>query len=190
MSSIIGPFVSKDCGFRVEITSMFSFILVYMQRSPELQFNNPFLFCSSFSRNNKNPVCQKCKEEDPSTLSEGSLLAEERVSCGSQFSHVSLAVLWSALQSSLLLLCGFSRQITALFCVLSTHTGLTPSSASSFLSDYMQEHQDIHVLCTFVRQEWNPIVSWQRGRRQNIEYGCTKVMNLQLTLKISEKKNP
>ncbi|KFV84492.1 TNF receptor-associated factor 2, partial [Struthio camelus australis] len=29
-------------------------------------------------RNNKNPVCQKCKEEDPSTLSEGSLLAEER----------------------------------------------------------------------------------------------------------------
>ncbi|NXJ04891.1 TRAF2 factor, partial [Odontophorus gujanensis] len=29
-------------------------------------------------RNNKNPVCQKCREEDPSTLSEGSLLAEER----------------------------------------------------------------------------------------------------------------
>ncbi|EOA97046.1 TNF receptor-associated factor 2, partial [Anas platyrhynchos] len=29
-------------------------------------------------RNNKNPICQKCKEEDPSTLSEGSLLAEER----------------------------------------------------------------------------------------------------------------
>ncbi|NXE04437.1 TRAF2 factor, partial [Lophotis ruficrista] len=29
-------------------------------------------------RNNKNAVCQKCKEEDPSTLSEGSLLAEER----------------------------------------------------------------------------------------------------------------
>ncbi|NWI26644.1 TRAF2 factor, partial [Sula dactylatra] len=29
-------------------------------------------------RNNKNAVCQKCKEEDPSTLSEGSHLAEER----------------------------------------------------------------------------------------------------------------
>ncbi|KFZ52795.1 TNF receptor-associated factor 2, partial [Antrostomus carolinensis] len=29
-------------------------------------------------RNNKNAVCQKCNEEDPSTLSEGSLLAEER----------------------------------------------------------------------------------------------------------------
>ncbi|NXA34848.1 TRAF2 factor, partial [Eudromia elegans] len=29
-------------------------------------------------RNNKNPICQKCKEEDPCTLSEGSLLAEER----------------------------------------------------------------------------------------------------------------
>ncbi|PKU37456.1 complement c5 [Limosa lapponica baueri] len=29
-------------------------------------------------RTNKNVVCQKCKEEDPSTLSEGSLLAEER----------------------------------------------------------------------------------------------------------------
>ncbi|KFV60595.1 TNF receptor-associated factor 2, partial [Gavia stellata] len=29
-------------------------------------------------RNNKNVICQKCKEEDPSTLSEGSLLAEER----------------------------------------------------------------------------------------------------------------
>ncbi|NWH46926.1 TRAF2 factor, partial [Fregata magnificens] len=29
-------------------------------------------------RNNKNAICQKCKEEDPSTLSEGSLLAEER----------------------------------------------------------------------------------------------------------------
>ncbi|NWQ90801.1 TRAF2 factor, partial [Burhinus bistriatus] len=29
-------------------------------------------------RNNKNAICQKCKEEDPSTFSEGSLLAEER----------------------------------------------------------------------------------------------------------------
>ncbi|NXN25294.1 TRAF2 factor, partial [Nycticryphes semicollaris] len=29
-------------------------------------------------RTNKNAICQKCKEEDPSTLSEGSLLAEER----------------------------------------------------------------------------------------------------------------
>ncbi|NXU50806.1 TRAF2 factor, partial [Turnix velox] len=29
-------------------------------------------------RTNKNVICQKCKEEDPSTLSEGSLLAEER----------------------------------------------------------------------------------------------------------------
>ncbi|NXY05879.1 TRAF2 factor, partial [Pteruthius melanotis] len=29
-------------------------------------------------RNNKNAVCQKCKEEDPNTLSEESLLAEER----------------------------------------------------------------------------------------------------------------
>ncbi|NXN62794.1 TRAF2 factor, partial [Himantopus himantopus] len=29
-------------------------------------------------RNNKNAICQKCKEEDPSILSEGSLLAEER----------------------------------------------------------------------------------------------------------------
>ncbi|KYO23444.1 TNF receptor-associated factor 1 isoform A [Alligator mississippiensis] len=29
-------------------------------------------------RNNKNPVCQKCKEEDPGTLNEGSVLAEER----------------------------------------------------------------------------------------------------------------
>ncbi|KFQ22862.1 TNF receptor-associated factor 2, partial [Merops nubicus] len=29
-------------------------------------------------RNNTNAICQKCKEEDPSTLSEGSLLAEER----------------------------------------------------------------------------------------------------------------
>ncbi|KFP89540.1 TNF receptor-associated factor 2, partial [Apaloderma vittatum] len=29
-------------------------------------------------RNNKNAICQKCREEDPSTLSEGSLLAEER----------------------------------------------------------------------------------------------------------------
>ncbi|KFU90533.1 TNF receptor-associated factor 2, partial [Chaetura pelagica] len=29
-------------------------------------------------RNNKNAICQKCKEEDPSTSSEGSLLAEER----------------------------------------------------------------------------------------------------------------
>ncbi|KFV13596.1 TNF receptor-associated factor 2, partial [Pterocles gutturalis] len=29
-------------------------------------------------RNNKNAICQKCKEEDPSTLSEGSLLSEER----------------------------------------------------------------------------------------------------------------
>ncbi|KFZ56954.1 TNF receptor-associated factor 2, partial [Podiceps cristatus] len=29
-------------------------------------------------RNNKNAICQKCKEEDLSTLSEGSLLAEER----------------------------------------------------------------------------------------------------------------
>ncbi|NXW43060.1 TRAF2 factor, partial [Nyctiprogne leucopyga] len=29
-------------------------------------------------RNNKNAICQKCNEEDPSTLSEGSLLAEER----------------------------------------------------------------------------------------------------------------
>ncbi|KFP54879.1 TNF receptor-associated factor 2, partial [Cathartes aura] len=29
-------------------------------------------------RNNKNAICQKCKDEDPSTLSEGSLLAEER----------------------------------------------------------------------------------------------------------------
>ncbi|NXJ02725.1 TRAF2 factor, partial [Psophia crepitans] len=29
-------------------------------------------------RNNKNAICQKCKEEDPSTLSEESLLAEER----------------------------------------------------------------------------------------------------------------
>ncbi|NXX14980.1 TRAF2 factor, partial [Podargus strigoides] len=29
-------------------------------------------------RNNTTAICQKCKEEDPSTLSEGSLLAEER----------------------------------------------------------------------------------------------------------------
>ncbi|NXW58609.1 TRAF2 factor, partial [Eurystomus gularis] len=29
-------------------------------------------------RNNKNAICQRCKEEDPSTLNEGSLLAEER----------------------------------------------------------------------------------------------------------------
>ncbi|NWW53316.1 TRAF1 factor, partial [Pedionomus torquatus] len=29
-------------------------------------------------RTNKNAICQKCKEEDPSTSSEGSLLAEER----------------------------------------------------------------------------------------------------------------
>ncbi|NXG53481.1 TRAF2 factor, partial [Psilopogon haemacephalus] len=29
-------------------------------------------------RNNKNAICQKCREEDPSTLSEESLLAEER----------------------------------------------------------------------------------------------------------------
>ncbi|NXX98272.1 TRAF2 factor, partial [Centropus bengalensis] len=29
-------------------------------------------------RNNKNAICQKCKEEDPSTISEESLLAEER----------------------------------------------------------------------------------------------------------------
>ncbi|NXJ65329.1 TRAF2 factor, partial [Rostratula benghalensis] len=29
-------------------------------------------------RTNKNAICQKCKEEDPSTLSEGSLLTEER----------------------------------------------------------------------------------------------------------------
>ncbi|NXN57564.1 TRAF2 factor, partial [Rynchops niger] len=29
-------------------------------------------------RTNKNAICQKCKEEDPGTLSEGSLLAEER----------------------------------------------------------------------------------------------------------------
>ncbi|NWX79403.1 TRAF2 factor, partial [Alca torda] len=29
-------------------------------------------------RTNKNVICQKCKEEDPSTLSEGSMLAEER----------------------------------------------------------------------------------------------------------------
>ncbi|NWS10202.1 TRAF2 factor, partial [Pachyramphus minor] len=29
-------------------------------------------------RNNKNAICQKCKEEDPDTLSEESLLAEER----------------------------------------------------------------------------------------------------------------
>ncbi|NXY38224.1 TRAF2 factor, partial [Pomatorhinus ruficollis] len=29
-------------------------------------------------RNNKNPICQKCKEEDPNTLGEESLLAEER----------------------------------------------------------------------------------------------------------------
>ncbi|XP_042642406.1 TNF receptor-associated factor 1 isoform X4 [Tyto alba] len=39
-------------------------------------------FCSAclswLVRNNKNAICQKCKEEDPSTLSEGSLLAEER----------------------------------------------------------------------------------------------------------------
>ncbi|NXI87739.1 TRAF1 factor, partial [Rhipidura dahli] len=31
-----------------------------------------------FARNNKNAICQKCKEEDPNTLSEESLLAEER----------------------------------------------------------------------------------------------------------------
>ncbi|NWT00600.1 TRAF1 factor, partial [Mionectes macconnelli] len=35
-----------------------------------------FLFL--FTRNNKNAICQKCKEEDPNTLSEESLLAEER----------------------------------------------------------------------------------------------------------------
>ncbi|XP_071622161.1 TNF receptor-associated factor 1 isoform X2 [Heliangelus exortis] len=29
-------------------------------------------------RNNKNAICQKCKEEDPSTSSEGSLLAQDR----------------------------------------------------------------------------------------------------------------
>ncbi|XP_073171071.1 TNF receptor-associated factor 1 isoform X5 [Lepidochelys kempii] len=29
-------------------------------------------------RNNKNPVCQKCNAEDPGTVNEGSLLAEER----------------------------------------------------------------------------------------------------------------
>ncbi|XP_010122949.1 PREDICTED: TNF receptor-associated factor 1, partial [Chlamydotis macqueenii] len=34
--------------------------------------------CRFFNGNNKNAICQKCKEEDPSTLSEGSLLAEER----------------------------------------------------------------------------------------------------------------
>ncbi|NXD62129.1 TRAF2 factor, partial [Eolophus roseicapillus] len=39
-------------------------------------------YCSAclawIARNNKNAICQKCKEEDPSTSSEGSLLAEER----------------------------------------------------------------------------------------------------------------
>ncbi|KAM4647127.1 TNF receptor-associated factor 1 [Amazona ochrocephala] len=39
-------------------------------------------YCSAcltwIARNNKNAICQKCKEEDPSTFSEGSLLAEER----------------------------------------------------------------------------------------------------------------
>ncbi|NWX29316.1 TRAF2 factor, partial [Notiomystis cincta] len=39
-------------------------------------------FCSAclawIVRNNKNAICQKCKEEDPNTLGEESLLAEER----------------------------------------------------------------------------------------------------------------
>lgn len=35
-----------------------------------------------FHRNNKNPVCKKCKEDDPSTVSEESILTSEHVSPG------------------------------------------------------------------------------------------------------------
>lgn len=55
------------------------------------------------------------------------------MSCGSQLSHVSLTVPWSALQYSLLLLGGFSRQIPALFCVLHTHTQVPAQLLPFFL---------------------------------------------------------
>lgn len=91
----IGPLMNKGYGFWVEITSTFWFISVCIQRHPKLQLTN-WLFIL-FARNNKNPICQKCKEEDPSTLSEGSLLAEERVSRSYQFINLSLITAWSPL---------------------------------------------------------------------------------------------
>lgn len=84
------------------------FVSVPIQRPPKLQGTNGLVinFSFFFTRNNKNAICQKCKEEDPNTLGEESLLAEDRVSCSSQIINLSITILcshhWTGVQKGII----------------------------------------------------------------------------------------
>uniref|UniRef100_A0A8C2Y9Q4 TNF receptor-associated factor 1 n=1 Tax=Coturnix japonica TaxID=93934 RepID=A0A8C2Y9Q4_COTJA len=78
--------------------------------------------------NNKNPVCQKCKEEDPNTLSEGSLLAEERVSCGSQPIQKIKEHEKAAVGTHMLLLLQYIKQLKANLCTTRAANGFIPQT--------------------------------------------------------------
>ncbi|NXC41870.1 TRAF2 factor, partial [Penelope pileata] len=93
-------------------------------------------------RNNKNPVCQKCKEEDPSTFSEGSLLAEERAfgdaAINKEISElkvhcVTLGCSWSGIMKNF-----EEHQILCEYALIPCHTGCGHMVMRKKLADHLE----------------------------------------------------
>ncbi|KFQ85156.1 TNF receptor-associated factor 2, partial [Phoenicopterus ruber ruber] len=93
-------------------------------------------------RNNKNAICQKCKEEDPSTLSEGSLLAEERAfgdaAINKEISElkvhcVTLGCSWSGLMKSF-----EEHQSLCEYALIPCHTGCGHMVMRKKLADHLE----------------------------------------------------
>ncbi|NXG77874.1 TRAF2 factor, partial [Baryphthengus martii] len=93
-------------------------------------------------RNNKNAICQKCKEEDPSTLSEGSLLAEERAfgdaAINKEISElkvrcVTLGCSWSGIMKNF-----EEHQSLCEYALISCHTGCGHMVMRKKLADHLE----------------------------------------------------
>ncbi|NXY89069.1 TRAF2 factor, partial [Alcedo cyanopectus] len=103
-------------------------------------------YCSAclswITRNNKNAICQKCKEEDPSTASEGSLLSEERAfddaAINKEISElrvhcVTLGCSWSGIMGSF-----EEHQSLCEYALIPCHTGCGHMVMRKKLADHLE----------------------------------------------------
>uniref|UniRef100_A0A8C2TEN2 TNF receptor-associated factor n=1 Tax=Coturnix japonica TaxID=93934 RepID=A0A8C2TEN2_COTJA len=94
----------------------------------EFPFGYPTSICEDVPEQKYLYFCQKCKEEDPNTLSEGSLLAEERVSCGSQPIQKIKEHEKAAVGTHMLLLLQYIKQLKANLCTTRAANGFIPQT--------------------------------------------------------------
>ncbi|NXB56086.1 TRAF2 factor, partial [Struthidea cinerea] len=148
-------------------------------------------------RNNKNAICQKCKEEDPNTLSEESLLAEERAfgdaAINKEISElrvhcVTLGCSWSGIMKDF-----EEHQSLCEYALIPCHTGCGHVVMRRKLADHLEngcvnnvtvcqqcqcslassEYQYLIISSAFLFQQSHPTSPTNKDGCRFSEVGCT-----------------